>query len=135
MFHLLFPAYSLLQLKYQSELAMHSYQHTQPSNIQVSFSPFRLNQLHLRLNDLMTFPSFHFLSLLTDFFNQLIKVYMRNLSIGSGNLAAGFALVLVPYLFFLVSRLDVDMLGHFEVVVCSSKINLWPLVYHYVRLQ
>jgi hypothetical protein len=28
---------------------------------------------------------------------------MRNLGIGAGNLAAGFALVLVPYLFFLVS--------------------------------
>lgn len=34
----------------------------------------------------------------------LIKVYMRNLGIGAGNLAAGFALVLVPYLFLLVSR-------------------------------
>lgn len=33
----------------------------------------------------------------------LIKVYMRNLGIGAGNLAAGFALVLVPYLFLLVS--------------------------------
>ena len=30
-------------------------------------------------------------------------VYMRNLGIGAGNLAAGFALVLVPYLFLLVS--------------------------------
>lgn len=31
-------------------------------------------------------------------------VYMRNLGIGAGNLAAGFALVLVPYLFLLVSK-------------------------------
>lgn len=35
---------------------------------------------------------------------SLIKVYMRNLGIGAGNLAAGFALVLVPYMFLLVSQ-------------------------------
>lgn len=119
--HLPFPAYSLFpQLKYQSELAMHSYQRTQPNSIQVSFSPFRLNStesaspLTERFND-FSIISFSFFSP----FNQLIKVYMRNLSIGSGNLAAGFALVLVPYLFYLVSRLDVDMLGY-DVRLFSS---------------
>lgn len=124
------------QLKYQSELVMHSYQRTQPNSIQVSFSPFRLNSTESaspsteRFND-FSIISFSFFSP----FNQLIKVYMRNLSIGSGNLAAGFALVLVPYLFYLVSRLDVDMLAVLRLFSCSSKINLWPLVCHYVRLQ
>lgn len=36
--------------------------------------------------------------------------YMRNLGIGSGNLAAGAALVIVPYLFLLVSSLNLILM-------------------------
>lgn len=47
-------------------------------------------------------------------------VYMRNLGIGAGNLAAGFALVFVPYMFLMVS-----LWWSFINEVGMIKKNLW----------